>query len=528
MNAKAQWSLWLDENDRPRSVLVFHLPLRPALELAPQVASILKGWLLEQWSDQAAERNVTAFAEVEIPREAREPVADEHWLCENHGFGVIRESDGWQIRAGTRSVSTWKSKVDGSRGRLLVLEQLDRLCNWIARNWYAIAYGEDPRPPRLRERGVAACRAYEDARADATPEELAELQSWWEKHAFRAADRELPNVFLERQGDDLIISWDEAPSATRAFMIPYGTEITSARFAVPILRQLVGSRIGNVNIKPKFKRRVIGVDVTVGLRALRSAFPGIRSGITSQWLTDRRFSNEDARDMALTGSARHPVVGLLRSAQGSTISLANIETILAILRPNSGNCFQEIRALAKGLDANIDLREPWRSGYHLARLVRAELGQPETGYFDIEAAVQQMSIDVRDLSLTDLTILAVCVASPQFAPLVAINIACDDAKGPSGRRITLAHELCHFLFDRSRMRSFARFEGGAAESDRLIEMRANAFAVELLAPIKSFTKPDGTLMTDEEAAKLSPQLEVSTVAICRHVQNHRRVRSELA
>ena len=73
------------------------------------------------------------------------------------------------------------------------------------------------------------------------------------------------------------------------------------------------------------------------------------------------------------------------------------------------------------------------------------------------------------------------------------------------------------------MQSFARFEGGAAESDRLIEMRANAFAVELLAPIKMFVKPDGSLMTNEEAEQLSLQLGVSKVAIRRHVQNHRRV-----
>src|SRR5262249_50015901 len=133
----------------------------------------------------------------------------------------------------------------------------------------------------------------------------------------------------------------------------------------------------------------------------------------------------------------------------------------------------------------------------------------------------QMNIDVRNLSLTDRNILAACVGSPQFAPLIAINVACDDASGLSGRRLTLAHELCHLLFDRSRMRSFARFEGGAADSDRLMEMRANAFAVELLAPIKSFIKPNGTLMTDEEAERLSLPLVVSAVAIRRHVQNYR-------
>ena len=60
----------------------------------------------------------------------------------------------------------------------------------------------------------------------------------------------------------------------------------------------------------------------------------------------------------------------------------------------------------------------------------------------------------------------------------------------------------------------------------MIEMRANAFAVELLAPIRTFVKPDGTLMTDEEAEQLSPRLEVSTVAIRRHVQNHRRLNYE--
>jgi Zn-dependent peptidase ImmA (M78 family) len=518
-SAKARWSLWHEANDQPRSVLTFNLPLRPVPQLTLQVATVLRGWLLEHWNNQAAQQHVKEFANVEIPQEMPVPVASEYWLCENHRFGFVVTRNGWEIRSGGRSLSTWKSKVDGHRDRLLSFEQLNQLCGWFLRNWSVIAYGKAPRPPCLRDREVAACRAYEDARIDATPEELVELQSWWEKHAFRAADPELPNVFLERQGDDLVISWDESPTETRSFMIPYGGEITSARLAIPILRRLVGSRVDNIKVEPKIKKRVLTVDPEVGFRALRSTFPGV----TSQWLIEHRFSNDDAREMALTGSATHPVVGLLRSAQGSKICLADFEAIWAMLQPNPGNSFKNLRAIAKGMDSQIDLREPWRSGYHLARLVRAELGQAEAGYFDSEAAVKQMGIDVRDASFTDQTILAACVGSPQFAPLIAINTDCPDAAGTSGRRITLAHELCHLLFDRSRMQSFARFEGGAAESDRLIEMRANAFAVELLAPIKTFVKPDGTLMTDEEAERLSPQLEISAVAIRRHVRNHRRL-----
>ncbi len=191
-NARSRWSLWHDENDRPSLALLFHLPLRPAPELAHQVASVLQGWLLQQWNDKAAEQHVTGFAKVEIPPETLQLVADKYWLCEDNGFGVILKKDGWEIRAGTRSFSTWKSKVDDSQGRLLTLEQLDRLCGWLARNWGVIAYGNDPRPPRLRGRKVSACQAYEDARIGATPEQLAELQSWWDTHAFRAADPDSP------------------------------------------------------------------------------------------------------------------------------------------------------------------------------------------------------------------------------------------------------------------------------------------------------------------------------------------------
>jgi Zn-dependent peptidase ImmA (M78 family) len=523
-NSKSHWSFWEEENDRPHLALNFSLPLRPVREFVAPITSVLQGWLLERWTDQSAIDYVKEFTEVDIPPQKQQPVADDYWFCENRAFGIRIDSEGWEIRGGVHFLSTWKSKTDSSRGWLLPLHLLDQLAGWLARNWYVIAYGKDLRPPRLREREVAACRAFEDARTDATSEELQELQSWWEKHAFRSADPELPNIFLERQGDDLVFSWDESPSKTRSFMIPYGTEITSARFAVPILRRFVASRIGNVEVEPKVKKRVLDVDPEVGVRAIRSTFPGI----TSEWLVEQRFSEEDAREMALTGTARHPVIGLLRSAQGSKIALSDFETILGMLQPNSGNCYQYLRALAKSMNANIDLREPWQSGYHLARLVRAELGQKETGYFDVDVVVCNLKIDMREATLSDPTILAACVGSPQFMPLIAINVACEDAAGLSGRRITLAHELCHLLFDRSRMRSFARFEGGAADSDRLIEMRANAFAVELLAPIKSFIKEDGALMTNEEAESLSPQLHVSTVAIRRHLQNYRNMQGRSA
>lgn len=516
--SRARWTLWHAGNGQSHAALALRLPLRPSAEAARCLVALIDGWLARGWTDHGAAEQATTFAEVQVLPPPPPPVVNAHELREGGGFAITITGDGWFIQSGQKRLTTWKSKIDEGRGDALPSGQLDRLCGWLARNWDSVAYGKHPRPAPLRDRrGVSACRAYDYAYREAKPDARSNLEAWWKRHAFRAADPELPNIFLERQGDEVVFSWDDAPSETRSFLIFPGMVSTGARFAIPSLRRLVVSRFAALDVEPKFKKRMTEPDSQEGFRAARSTF----DNVTDQWLVDRRFDSEDARDLARTGTALHPVVGLLRSAQGSSLSLDDLVAVLDKLHPNAGNRFQKLRALAKGTDSHIDLREPWESGYHLARQVRAELGRKETGYFNVEAAVNELGVEMHNVTLADPGILAVCVGSPQYCPLIAINVACQDAEGPSGRRITLAHELCHLLFDRTRMRGFARFEGGAAGSDRLIEMRANAFAVELLAPVESFRKPDGTWMSEEEAVALSASLEVSKVAISRHLQNHK-------
>ena len=49
--------------------------------------------------------------------------------------------------------------------------------------------------------------------------------------------------------------------------------------------------------------------------------------------------------------------------------------------------------------------------------------------------------------------LGLCVGTPGYFPLVVLNSSCEDVTGVSGRRVTLAHELCHLLFDRAGLRA---------------------------------------------------------------------------
>jgi Zn-dependent peptidase ImmA (M78 family) len=239
------------------------------------------------------------------------------------------------------------------------------------------------------------------------------------------------------------------------------------------------------------------------------------------WLTARGFSDGDARELAISGTSRHPVVGLLRSSQGTSITLADYDKILGLLRPGAVHTFAKLREVAKSLDHAIDAREPWESGYQLGRLIRERLSLGRSGYIDVESIMRQMDVVIEVATFGDSAILGACVGIRGYCPLVVLNNSCPDATGISGRRVTLAHEFCHLLFDRGRLRSLARFEGSGSESDRLIEMRANAFAIELLVPMATLVGTNGSVADENRLLEISLEQQVSLHALRPHAANLR-------
>lgn len=63
---------------------------------------------------------------------------------------------------------------------------------------------------------------------------------------------------------------------------------------------------------------------------------------------------------------------------------------------------------------------------------------------------------------------------------MVVNAEGQHARWPSGRRATLAHEVCHLLFDAHHALPVAEALGGRMPRD--LEQRARAFAAELLLP----------------------------------------------
>lgn len=93
---------------------------------------------------------------------------------------------------------------------------------------------------------------------------------------------------------------------------------------------------------------------------------------------------------------------------------------------------------------------------------------------------------------------AFALAGPDTGPVIALNASGAHTANAFSRRVTLAHEICHVLFDRRRMADMTRFcriavrwnrrrraSTEALPIDEQIERRARAFAACLLVPRKA-------------------------------------------
>ncbi|MCK5687629.1 ImmA/IrrE family metallo-endopeptidase, partial [Myxococcota bacterium] len=165
-------------------------------------------------------------------------------------------------------------------------------------------------------------------------------------------------------------------------------------------------------------------------------------------------------------------------------------------------------------------------GYEKALELREELGidseLPLVGELDLEASIirERLGITVQEVFLDDTGIDGVALAGPHLAPSIIINKSGRASSRPTGRRSTLAHELCHLLFD-------GQSEGyvGVVSNDwadYALERRANAFAAMLLAPAEAIEKilgPKAIKREQKDILEAMQKLDIGLVMLTRQMQN---------
>ena len=108
---------------------------------------------------------------------------------------------------------------------------------------------------------------------------------------------------------------------------------------------------------------------------------------------------------------------------------------------------EKLKALVRS-EPIVEAGPSWEQGYELAQEVFEELSHfaPDGERLEIELILDALGVDVRDLALSDGTIRGLAIAGPDFRPGIRVNVYHKANEHPSGRRFTLAHELCHLQY----------------------------------------------------------------------------------
>ena len=165
----------------------------------------------------------------------------------------------------------------------------------------------------------------------------------------------------------------------------------------------------------------------------------------------------------------------------------------------------------------------WSQGYELAEELHEHLQDRfvEAASVDIEGLIETLGVGIEDLELSDDRVRGASIAGPQHRPGIVVNSNHAANGHSSGRRFTLAHELCHLLFDREAGRRLAIASGPWAPRD--VERRANAFAAMLLMPTslvqQAVAKLAVPVATVEGVREVATRLRAGRSAVLNHLKN---------
>jgi len=169
------------------------------------------------------------------------------------------------------------------------------------------------------------------------------------------------------------------------------------------------------------------------------------------------------------------MVGRLVSDDDTRAILSNIKSAPRVQTPILDELSsQAVRELEKS-----KLKMPNEQGRLLAEWLRSRSDiVARDGLVYPESILKRWNLTLAEIELRSQNIDALCAWGAKHGPIVLINKNGRLSHYPTGRRSSLAHEICHLLVDRNGSLPVAEVFGG--EVPRIPEQRANAFGAELL------------------------------------------------
>ena len=372
---------------------------------------------------------------------------------------------------------------------------------------------------------------------------------WWSRHAIQAA-REggvFPDVIFRRFQDSIEVSWGDSrsqgvPDHVRFALRPGAVRFEPKCVADPLYEALEGAAAYLSSIAPHSSR----------ISSLRRAVRRLRTRQKDSrvmWLAGlgmdkesvnrgwRRFKRQISalpkaqQNVLLATSGRSQLVvegschgALMFGSLAPNVTKSDVmdlaESLLRLTSPNGDPEPMARRCRAEPIGDSPE--PPWQQGYTLAEELHDDLdgcmdGEP----VDVVAILERLRVDVAEASLSDESIRAVAMAGPRHRSGIVWNRNNYFNADARGRRFTLAHELCHLLFDRSVGQRLAVASGPWAPPS--LEQRANAFAAMLLMPTETVRTVvagmDEPIASRQGVERVADRMETGFAATLWHLRN---------
>ena len=410
------------------------------------------------------------------------------------------------------------------------------LARWLVRSWQG--FYETARWPRSAPPGVwlpqDLLRRWDRDIAENDPpdEELDSRDDFVATHFLQAgaAGGVVPDLCLSRDSDRIVVSWDNLQRAITdvTFHRPVGDAEVDARGFADTVEKFVDwvrDRLPAESADAKeleawlegfqapetawrMVRSFAGLDedrarvIAPGPRDLSELF-----GLTQEWASDGAMARPELSTIAVAFRSLSPRI--------EPAELLTLRDRILSLAPNEA-AFAAMDALVRGIPDPGGRLPDYEQGYALAESVRAEIGNA-WDFLDVEGLVAKLGIAVEDVSLSDADLDGGAVCDGKHGPAIFVNTRSPRACVSWGRRMILAHELAHLLFDRRHAVPLAVISGPWAPVR--LERRANAFAAELLLPKRALQRLARTYEEDELIEQAKLQYGVGIRMASWHVDN---------
>lgn len=357
------------------------------------------------------------------------------------------------------------------------------------------------------------------------------VQGWWRRHALRAADPSAvyPDICLRRLDDDIEISWGgRQPSFAPdgfALMISPGFAVLPVEAVVTPLWQFLewgtstakGANPADLEMISALQARLRQLKKTP-LRELELIHIDARLHGLFETLRDSgQLDRVESRVKDVPAIAAFDPAVLMFGGLNPDIGVKDTQALTNFLAKHQRSAESESLRKLVSNDVRVSAMEAYYEGYELAYEVRARLDiDVAHTCVNVRGLLHELDVHVEEVALETDSIRGVAVAGQGFGPAILINTSSIYNKTEDGRRFTLAHELCHILFDRTRARRLSHVSGPWTAPR--VEKRANAFAAMFMASTTAMRKL--LVKADvEHVRQLAKTFQMGFSALIEHLYN---------